>query len=133
MSDSSDRETQIRELAGPIVDRVEYVTEATDSDIENIDSGVFFVMAFWSGPARQAFLRLCATIDELDPGKELRLVVADADDVAYPTLPFVENCGGWGECVWVYDGEIVADSGRGPNLECIGPNTKDLLRLLGTV
>lgn len=124
-----DRTKSIRCRAGSLADRVEFIPDAPLSVIADISQGIFFVMAFWSGGSIQSFQRLVDVVGRLDPGGQLRIVVADTDCIPhfYETPPFQGNLHGWGETYWIKKGRIVAESGRGLNLECIEPNTVALL------
>ena len=65
--------------APQVENRIEYIPDAGLEVIRGINCGVFFVMAWWSGPARAAFAELGLILAALDPAGELRLVVADTD------------------------------------------------------
>ena len=119
----------IRQRAGQLCDRIEFYCEVPPSIVSEIELGILFVMAFWSGPAMQSFSQLLDTVARLDPGKRLRLVVVDTDTVSelQKVPPFQGRLHGAGETFWIRDGQIVADSGLGLNLDCIKPNTIALL------
>ena len=127
--DEFDRLTAIRRCAGPLADRIEFIPDAPSSLMDQMSCGIFFVMAFWSGPAVQAFQRLVDVVHRLDSTGRLRVVVADTDDIPHlhNSPPFIDILGGYGETLWIKDGQIIAHSGRGLNLECIEPNTVALL------
>ena len=80
-----DRASAIRRDSGSLGDRVEFIRDAPLSTIDDIQLGVFFIMAFWSGGSRQSFARLVDVIQTLDTEHSLRIVVADTDDI--PHLP----------------------------------------------
>jgi uncharacterized protein (TIGR02996 family) len=46
--------------------RIRLVPNADASTIQSIHRGVLFLMAFWSGSARQAFVKLTETLDSVD-------------------------------------------------------------------
>ncbi len=119
----------IRRLAGKLSDRIEFYCDVSPSIVSEIELGVLFVMAFWSGPAMQSFRQLLDTVARLDPEKQLRIVVVDTDRISelQKEPPFQGQLHGAGETFWVRDGQIVADSGLGLNLDCIKPNTIALL------
>lgn len=127
----SHRNTSIRRLAGAIADRIEYIPDAPLSTISEISLGVFLIMAFWSGGSVQAFQRLVNVVARYDADGKLRIVVADADRIPhfYETPPFKGRLHGWGETFWIKDGEILADSGVGLNLDCIEFSTVSLLKM----
>jgi hypothetical protein len=109
--------------------RVRFLPEADRSIIRSIRLGVLFVMAFWSGPARQGFARLKQVLAALDPHGRLELVVVDTDGCPdlYETPEFAGKLHGWGEVAWVRDGEVVRTSGLGYHPECFEPFTRELL------
>lgn len=86
-------------------------------------------MAFWSGPAVQAFARLAEVIAKLDPDGRLELVVVDIDgsEALSAVSEFRGGVRGAGETAWVRNGSVVATSGLGLNAECFVPNTRALL------
>jgi hypothetical protein len=109
--------------------RIRFLAEADESVIEQITCGVVFVMAFWSGPSRQAYRKLTEVLAALDPEGRLEFVVVDVDGcpALYDRAEFIGRMSGAGETAWVKDGHILCDSGRGYNPECFGPNTRMLL------
>lgn len=119
----------IRRRAGKLSDRIEFYCDVSPSIVSEIELGVLFVMAFWSGPAMQSFRQLLDTVARLDSEKQLRIVVVDTDRISelQKEPPFQGKLHGAGETFWVRDGQIVADSGLGLNLDCIKPNTIALL------
>jgi len=122
------KQSIIQRDAGLLADRIEFVPDAWLSTIEGIPSGVFFVMAFWSAPARRAFQRLIEVVLQHDLDARLRIVVVDIEDSSElcKTPPF-STLGGWGETFWIRSGEIAFSSGIGLNSDCIEPNTIALI------
>src|SRR5262245_57564952 len=59
--------------------RARYVGEDKNFAIDNVECGVVFFMAFWSGPARQGFAELKRVLAEVDPAGHIELVVIDVD------------------------------------------------------
>jgi len=117
--------------AGEIADQVEYVGTPHRSLIDEISLGVLFIMAFWSGPSRQAFQHLIESIAAFDSDRKLRIVVADIDGMQqfHESVHFdAVELGGWGETFWAKDGKLVSKSGPGFDLECVIPNTLALLQ-----
>jgi hypothetical protein len=49
------------------VERIRYVPDADERVVRAITRGVLFQMAFWSGPAVQAFAKLTEVVATLDP------------------------------------------------------------------
>lgn len=86
-------------------------------------------MAFWSGPAFQAFAVLKRVLTQHDSGGSLELVVVDTDGCPdiYEMPEFVGKLHGAGEAAWVLDAQIVSTSGLGFHPECFAPNTLALL------
>jgi hypothetical protein len=88
-------------------------------------------MAFWSGPAVQAFAKLTEVIAKLDPEGRIELVVVDIDgsDALSAVSEFLGGVRGAGETAWVRNGLVVATSGLGLNVDCFVPNTRALLEV----
>jgi hypothetical protein len=97
--------------------------------IEAISRGILFQMAFWSGPAVQAFAELTEVIARLDPDGVAELVVVDIDgsERLSAVSEFLGGVRGAGETAWVRNGSVIATSGVGLNIECFVPNTILLL------
>src|SRR5437762_10334977 len=112
------------------VERIGYHADADEATVRSIGRGVLFLMAFWSGPAVQAFAKLTEVLASL-PSHDLELVVVDVDGSAplYELPEFKGQIAGAGETAWVRDGRIVATSGRGLNIECFKPSTLALLSM----
>jgi hypothetical protein len=111
-------------------ERIRYVPDADAATVRSIRRGVLFLMAFWSGPAVQAFAKLTEVFARLD-AEGLELVVADVDGSPdlYELPEFKGKVHGAGETAWVRDGLIVATSGLGLNTACFEPNTLALISL----
>jgi hypothetical protein len=109
--------------------RVRYLPAADRSVFGTIRFGVLFVMAWWSGPSRQAFHKLKQVLAALDPGGRLEVVVVDTDGCPdlYECSEFVGQLHGWGEVAWVRGGRVVRTSGMGYHPECFDPFTRELL------
>jgi hypothetical protein len=61
------------------VERIKYFPDADEKVVRAISRGFVFQMAFWSGPAVQAFAKLTEVIARLDPDGMTELVVVDVD------------------------------------------------------
>jgi hypothetical protein len=94
-------------------------------------------MAFWSGPARQAFAELMRVLEKVDLSGRLELVVVDTDGCPdlYELPEFIHELtghtaliSGAGETAWIRNGRIVLTSGYGYHPECFEPNTLQLLK-----
>jgi len=111
------------------VRRFRFVEEADRSIVGTVRCGVLFVMAFWSGSARQAFAELKRVLAEVDPEGNLELVVVDTDGCPdlYDMPEFLGKIHGAGETAWIKQGRIVSTSGLGFRPECFAPNTRSLL------
>jgi hypothetical protein len=111
-------------------DRIKYLPEASEADLRAIRRGILFLMAFWSGPAVMTFSTLTQVLARL-PAQELEVVVADVDGSPelYELPEFRGKVHGTGETAWVREGQIVATSGLGVNVDCFEPNTRALLAL----
>jgi hypothetical protein len=111
--------------------RIKYYEQADESVIQHIRCGILFVMAWWSGPARQAYVRLADVLSKVNPCGKLEFIVVDADGVPalYEMAEFLGRMHGAGETAWIKDGRIVATSGLGFNPDCFEANTKALLAM----
>jgi hypothetical protein len=111
------------------VGRIRYVPAPDETVVAAISRGILFQMAFWSGPAVQAFAKLTEVIARLDPDGRIELVVVDIDGSERLSLvsEFLGGVRGAGETAWVRDGSVIATSGLGLNVECFVPNTRLLL------
>lgn len=111
------------------VERVRYVPDADERVVRAITRGALFQMAFWSGPAVQAFASLTEVIARLDPDGVLELVVVEVDgsEALSAVSVFLGGVHGAGETAWVRNGSVVATSGLGLKVECFVPNTTALL------
>jgi hypothetical protein len=129
VTDTLDRGGILARLAAVPASRIRFLPEADEAAIRGIRYGVFFIVAFWSGPSRMAFRRLTEVLAALDPEARLEFVVADTDgSESLSHLPeFHGKMHGAGETAWVKDGQIVTTSGLGFNPACFEPNTQALL------
>jgi hypothetical protein len=82
--------------------QVQFFGRAGSRELEELDTGVFFILAWWSGPAHIALDHLAKAILIADPGGRLEVFVADTDGI-----PELYDCDllrgkihGYGECVW---------------------------------
>lgn len=121
----------ISKQAGHLADRVEFVPNAKPEIFQEISVGIFFVMAFWSGPSRLAFHRLVEVVSQLDVKQILSVTNADTDSIPefYESPTYEGMFHGWGETFWIRKGQVISNSGVGLNLDCFRPNTLELLRL----
>ena len=112
-------------------ERIKYHPNADEEVINAISLGIIFLMAFWSGPAIQAFVKLTEAISLLDKDGTIELVVVDIDgaDELSAVSDFLGGMRGCGETAWVRNGSIIATSGIGLNLQCFVPNTQLLLEV----
>jgi hypothetical protein len=110
-------------------ERIRYLPDADEKVVATISRGILFQMAFWSGPAVQAFAKLTKVIARLDPDGKIELVVVDIDgsECLSAVSEFLGGVRGTGETAWVRNGSIIATSGLGLNVECFMPNTRLLL------
>jgi hypothetical protein len=111
--------------------RIKYYAAADESVIQTIRCGILFVMAWWSGPARRAYIDLAEVLSKLDAAGRLEFVVVDTDGVPalYERAEFIGRMTGSGETAWIKDGRIVTTSGLGFNPDCFETNTKTLLAM----
>lgn len=113
------------------IERISYFPDADENVIRDIERGILFLMAFWSGPSVQAFARITEIVSKLDKGQALQLAVVDVDgsQSLYELPEFLGRIHGAGETAWVRNGAIIATSGLGLNIECFEPNTVALLTM----
>lgn len=113
------------------VERIRYVPDADERVVRAITRGVLFQMAFWSGPAVQAFAKLTEVVATLDPEGRIEFVVVDIDgsEALSAVSDFLGGVRGAGETAWVRNGSVVATSGLDLNVECFVPNTRALLEV----
>jgi hypothetical protein len=117
----------------PFIGRVQYLENADTSLLNTISCGIVFVMAWWSGGARTAWAQLKAVVRNLDPSGLIQITVVDTDGltglddggggVAWGTAPL----GGWGETIWVVNGQPTATANYHDRDERFVPNTLQLL------
>ena len=127
----AERYSRIEHLYLPpgLAGRTRFYSESDRAVMTTIRCGVLFVMAFWSGPARQAFAELKRVLEAVDPTGRLDLVVVDTDGCPdlYELPQFAGKLHGAGEAGWVRRGQILRTSGLGYHLECFEPYTRQLL------
>lgn len=111
------------------IERIRYFPVSNTSVIGEINLGILFVMAFWSGPSIKAFHQLTEIISRLDPKGILEFVVVDTDgaEAFYDHPAFKDKLSGAGEVAWIKGGVIKWTSGLGYNPHCFEPHTKALL------
>ena len=89
--------------------RWDYYAQADRSLVAEMDRGLLFLVAFWSGPALQSFARLTEALQRF-PEEEISLTVVDvdgADDLCrLDGLREIACLYGTGELVFVRDGQI---------------------------
>lgn len=130
MDDPNIRLQWLTKMSKRPMDQITYLPNADAEIFESIECGVLFLMAFWSAGAVKAFTELSEVLAA--PETEfLECVVADVDGSPslYEVPEFKGNVHGWGETAWIYQGEIIATSGLGLNIDCFRPNTSTLLAL----
>lgn len=128
--DQLDRLSILQNRTPEIADRVELISFEELSILDELDCAVFFVMAYWSGPSVQMFSKFGSVLSSVDPNNSIRLIVVDIDEIGHlvRTPPFCDVAmGGYGETFWIERGQVISNSGGGLNIECIRPNTEQLL------
>lgn len=130
-ADGLDRLAILKKYAPDVAGRIELIDNYESSVLDEIGTGVLFVMAFWSGSSVLSFQELGRVLHEEDPENRIRLFVLDIDDIDQSIVqqsPFNDVAmGGNGESFWISKGEIVADSGVGQHFDCIRPGARRLL------
>lgn len=79
------------------------VSEWAGTEIRELDDGVLFVYASWSGDSLAALRKLSKSIQETS----LRLHVVDIDTLSLSLTSLLKPLNGRGETFWVKDGEII--------------------------
>jgi uncharacterized protein (TIGR02996 family) len=96
-------------------ERIVYLAGATPDLVTSVRCGIVFLMAWWSGPARQAFAALAAALRTSDPDGKLLLVVIDVDGISeefsaefeQEFRPYQVHLSGWGEALWVCRNRVI--------------------------
>lgn len=105
-SDATEPDPYLQSLLGGVQFRLHRPTVA--APLPSIHTGVFFVVASWSGPATarlKALHRVLVQLGERAP----ELVVAYTDHIPFDAWkPLGATPGGWGETFWFRQGDIVA-------------------------
>ena len=104
----------------PFAGRVGFLTETDRSVLEEIQFGILFVMAFWSGTSLQSFARLKKCLSNFDPNSLLEVVVVDTDGCPdlYEVPELLGKMHGNGEAAWIQEGQImtIASFGSAPDI-----------------
>jgi uncharacterized protein (TIGR02996 family) len=112
-----------------IVQRIAYLSGSGPEVIRAIPCGIVFFMAWWSGPARQAFAKLRKAIETCDPEGRLLLAVLDVDGVTEDLAKELQIVNGSGETFWVYQGRVVHSNHFGLHTDNLHNYTNHLLTL----
>ena len=80
--------------------------------MRSIERGIIFLIAFWSGPARKAFAVFADFVADFGDS-DLTISIVDVDGAPdfYELLqltPTTQYIAGYGEILWVRNGQIVA-------------------------
>lgn len=111
--------------------RITYHYDAGTEMLEQIERGLLFVMAFWSGTSFQSLIAITELLAELDPDARLDFVIIDTDGATeLSDHPSFKNClHGCGEIAWIRKGNIVATTNIGFDPKDYRKNTQELLSL----
>ena len=135
---SADHTTRLGWLAGRSevpIERIRFVSESDESLLQEIDCGVLFIMAFWSGSSVTNFVHMTRVLGKLDPSGSLQFVVADIDGaeslckglLARKTF---SGFGGYGEAAWIHQGRVISIAGAtGCDPSFFESNIRDLMQL----
>lgn len=108
----------LQRLAGSRTPHWQYYANADASLLTDIDTGLLFLMAFWSGPAKQSFSRLTAALEAFTED-QVSLTVIDVDGAGdlgqVAGLQQIACLYGTGELVLVRQARVV-EVLRGGNL-----------------
>lgn len=126
---TQERHLGLARLSKLPIERIQYFPESDTSLIDGVERGVLFIIAWWSGPAVQAFSLLGEVLGRLDPEGTLEFLVIDTDGARpfYFHPAFKGTLHGSGETAWIQGGVIQRTSGLGYNPDCFESNTKRLL------
>jgi uncharacterized protein (TIGR02996 family) len=101
-------------------ERIVYVAGATPGLLASVRRGIVFLMAWWSGPARQAFAALASALRASDPDGRLLLVVIDVDGIPGESAAEFEqllrphhHLSGSGEALWVCRSRVIGATSIG--------------------
>lgn len=112
-----------------IIQRTAYLSGSGPEAIRAVRCGIVFFMAWWSGPARSAFLALRRVIEQNDPDGRLILAVLDIDGVSEELGRELQLVHGSGETFWVHRGRIIHSNHFGLQTENLRTYTEHLLTL----
>ena len=93
------------------MDRLKVLQGVDDVQIASIRRGIIFVLAVWSGPSLQGFVRFTNVMTHFT-SESVDLIIVDHDSLTQKLSrelfgrKFVP--GGWGEAVWIREGHVVA-------------------------
>jgi uncharacterized protein (TIGR02996 family) len=102
-------------------ERIVYLAGATPDLVASVRRGIVFLMAWWSGPALQAFAALAAALRASDPDGRLLVVVIDVDGISeefsaefeQEFRPYQVHLSGWGEALWVCRNRVIGATRAG--------------------
>ncbi len=90
--------------------KLRFFEHAGVQELEGLDTGVLFILAWWSAPAYIALDHLAKAILMADPDGKLELLIVDTDGI--PELYECEllrgKVTGAGETVWKRSGEVIS-------------------------
>jgi uncharacterized protein (TIGR02996 family) len=118
-----------------LLERIVYLAGATPSLLSSLPRGVVFLMAWWSGPARQAFSELAAALRVSDPTGDLLVVVIDVDGIPEEfswefdrlVRPHRVQLSGAGEGLWVCRGRVIGVTRSGETISILSRCVHGLL------
>jgi hypothetical protein len=89
--------------------KIRFLKHAGVQDLEEFDTGVFFILAWWSGPAHVGLDHLARAILKTDPDGRIDLLIADTDGAAeLYNYDFLRgNIHGYGECIFKKGRKVV--------------------------
>ena len=89
--------------------KVRYLARADLRDLENLDTGVLFILAWWSGPALVALDHLAKAFLRAKAGGSIEFLIVDTDGIPefYESVLLRGKIHGGGESLWKKGKEIV--------------------------
>jgi hypothetical protein len=112
MAGEFDIRTMVEKNSAIPVDRFRVVRSFDALRLSEIRRGIVFVFAAWSVPAVVAFQRFTRIMKSIET-RTLDLVVLDTDCLTQNSAGELFGdgdftSGGWGEVIWIRDGQVVA-------------------------
>lgn len=111
MGRNIDIRTLVQQYSSIPLQRFRILQSLDHLDFSEIRLGIVFLFATWSGPCLLGFQRFTRTLKSFT--ESIEVVVVDSDCVSESSAEKLFGSsgfkiGGWGEAVWIRDGQIIA-------------------------